>query len=118
MIRILVLALLLATPALAQDPARPAVGPAPIHPNDLNAGNAQSRVDELRRSGNPADHGQINALESLRTQSDNMNDAARRSGKTSSLAPIPPERREVPARPAPGAPGEWPGYRPGYLPRQ
>ncbi len=103
--------LLLAAPALAQqDPARPAVGLAPIHPNDLNAGNAQSRVDEIRRGGNPADYGQMNSLESLRRQSDGMN--------KSTLAPIPPERRDVPPRAVPDAPAEWPGYRPGYLPRQ
>jgi hypothetical protein len=103
--------LLLTAPALAQeDPARAAVGPAPIHPNDLNHSNAQQRIDEIRRSGNPADYGQMNALEALRQQSGRMSDPA--------LAPIPPERREVPARAAPPPPGEWPGYRPGYLPRQ
>ena len=112
MIRIAVLALILAAgPAWAQeDPARPAVGPAPIHPNDLNRTNSQQRIDEIRRSGNPSDYGQMNSLESLRRQSDSLSD--------SNLAPIPPERRNIPARPAPSSPGDWPGSRPGYLPRQ
>lgn len=112
MIRAGILALaLVATPVLAQqDPARSAVGPAPLHPNDLNASNAQQRIDEIRRGGNPADYGQMNALEALRRQSESMGDSA--------LAPLRPERREVPARALPTTPDDWPGYRPGYLPRQ
>lgn len=93
-----------------QDPARPAVGPAPIHPSDLNRSNSEQRIDEIRRSGNPSDYGQMNALDALRRQSDGMNN--------SDLAPIPPERRDVPSRAVPSSPGDWPGYRPGYLPRQ
>jgi hypothetical protein len=111
----LVLALMVAAlPALAQqDPGRPAVGPPPIHPNDLNAGNARERSDEIRRSGNPSDYGQMNSLDSLRLQSDNMN-----AGPGSNLAPIPPERAApTPPRPV-GRPQPWPGYQPGYLPRQ
>jgi hypothetical protein len=103
--------LLAAAPAWAQqDPARPAVGPAPIHPSDLNRSNSQQRIDEIRRSGNPSDYGQMNSLESLRQQSDGMGD--------SNLAPIPRERREIPPRAEPAPAGDWPGYRPGYLPRQ
>jgi hypothetical protein len=103
--------LLLAAPALAQ-------APAPIHPNDLNATNARERSEQIQRSGNPADYGQMNALDSLRLQSGNMNDAGRITGQGTNLAPIPPERRE-PAPPATQTgPGPWPGYRPGYLPRQ
>jgi len=121
---VIVAALLAAAPALApdpahaQDPGRPAVGPAPIHPNDLNSSNSQQRIDEIRRSGNPGDYGQMNALDALRQQSDSMNEGARRSGEPTTLAPIPPERREVPPRAVPDSPGGWPGYRPGYLPRQ
>lgn len=109
--RAVVAFLLVAAPALArQDPARPAVGPAPIHPSDLNPANSQQRVDEIRRSGNPGDYGQMNSLDSLRRQSEGM--------RGSGAAPIPSERRDVPPRAAPHAPGDWPGSRPGYLPRQ
>lgn len=109
--RLAALLLLLAAPAMAQ-------APAPIHPNDLNAANARERSEQIRRSGNPADYGQMNALDSLRLQSDNMNDAGRITGPGTNLAPIPPERREVTPTPPAGRPGEWQGYRPGYLPRQ
>ena len=112
MIRALATAvLLLAAPALAQSPA-------PIHPNDLNATNARERSEQIQRSGNTADYGQMNSLDSLRLQSGNMNDAGRLTGQGTNLAPIPPERSAPPAAPPAGQRGEWPGYRPGYLPRQ
>lgn len=112
------LLLLLAGPALAQDPHRPAVGPAPIHPNDLNSSNSQQRIDDIRRSGSPSDYGQMNSLDSLRLQSDNMNEANRLTGQSGARSPIPPARRDVPARATPDRPGGWPNYQPGYLPRQ
>lgn len=118
MIRTLAAALfLLAAPALAQELGRPPA-PAPIHPNDLNASNARERSEQIQRSGNPADFGQMNALDSLRLQSGNMNDAGRLTGQGTNLAPIPADRPGAPAARPVERPGEWPGYRPGYLPRQ
>lgn len=99
---------LVAGAALAQ---RPSNEPLPeIHPSDRNPSSVQQRLDDIRRHGDVRDQPQMNSLESLRQQ---------QQGSSPSLAPLtPPERRQVPDRAPISRSDEWPGYRPGYLPRQ
>jgi hypothetical protein len=94
--------------ALAQ---RPSNEPLPeIHPNDRNPATVQQRIDEIRRSGDIRDQPQMNSLESLQQQ---------QRGNSPAVAPLTPaDRRTVPDRAPTSRPEEWPGYRPGYLPRQ
>lgn len=97
-----------ASAALAQ---RPSNEPLPeIHPNDRSAPSVQQRIDEIRRHNDVRDQPQLNSLESQQQQS---------RGSAPNLAPIAPRHAPVPDR-APGSslPPAWPGYQPGYLPRQ
>lgn len=100
--------LLTAAAAWAQ---RPSNEPLPeIHPSDRKPSSVEQRLDEIRRHGDVRDQPQMNSLESLQQQ---------QRGNSPSVAPLtPPERRQVPDRAPTSRSDEWPGYRPGYLPRQ
>lgn len=99
---------LVTSAALAQ---RPSNEPLPeIHPSDRNLSSVQQRLDEIRRHGDVRDQPQMNSLDSLQQQ---------QRGSSPSVAPLtPPERRQAPDRAPTSRSEEWPGYRPGYLPRQ
>lgn len=100
--------MLAASPALAQRPSNERLPE--IHPNDRTPSSIRQRLDEVWRHGDVRDQPQMNSLDSLQQQ---------QRGTSPSVAPLtPPDRHTVPDRTPTSRPQDWPGYRPGYLPRQ